>query len=107
MLHQGRFAGLDIFGGHDALASLAASGSAGWISGTAACAWASCTIASGCEAKSCASAAVKVSGIGASSLGVSGVAATTGGSIVAVSVVVAAGLSIPSISRALLTSRSS
>src|SRR6202035_2874399 len=89
MVHQRRFAGLDVFGAHDALASLATSGVAGAVSCGASGPWTSCVIASGCEASACASASLKVSGIG-----ISGVVGMTGALISEVAGASAAGASI-------------
>src|SRR3954463_6729344 len=80
MVHQGSFAGLDIGGAHDALASLIASaGAVSWMTEscvTEPCVTCACStsrvMASGSFTAACASASTKVSGVGAS--GVVGVA---------------------------------
>src|SRR6202035_3790947 len=88
MIHQRRFAGLDILGTHDALASLSMSGAVGAGCG-AASGWTTRAIASGSIAAAWASASENVSGIGAS-----GVVGITSGSIACGSVGAAAGVSL-------------
>src|SRR5258705_13638348 len=110
VIHQRRFAGLDIFVAHDALASLSISDAADAASRVPGAAGASRVIASGSPATACASASLKVSGIGISGVvGVTGASSfdVAGGSIAGVSLTDAAALSMPSMSSALPTSFSS
>src|SRR5262249_33854783 len=84
VVHQWRLAGLDIGVGHDALASLSASGGA--VSPVAGAGSTSRVMASGSScAAACVSASTKVSGAGAS-----GVVGVAGGSIAATDEVSAA-----------------
>src|SRR4029077_11245233 len=74
MIEQWRLAGLDVFGSHDALASLSASGATSSVSCATGAGSASRTITNGSVAAVCVSASAKVSGSGAS-----GVVGVTGG----------------------------
>src|SRR6185437_13497989 len=76
VIHQGRLAGLDIFGAHDALASLATSAFTAPAGSTSAwtSTWTSVrgVIASGSPGAACASASTDVSGAGRTGVGVTG-----------------------------------
>src|ERR1019366_8366831 len=96
MIHQRRFAGLDILGAHDALASRessSASAAAGPVGLVAGCGWLSGVSASGSDAAACVSASASgLAAAGASRFDAVGASA------------LAAGLSMSSILSAALTS---